>query len=99
MQSNNSSDNSNSSDNCIHHYSIKISNTFDPELQMINAKPEFKNKLKGLLTELKKFKVQIVLVLDYKKKKDSQIFHPSTKLIANNLDIDEAFKKNKKLCL
>ena len=47
---------SNSSDNCIHHYDIKISNPFDPELQVINAKPEFKNKLKGLLTELKSLK-------------------------------------------
>ena len=60
---------SNSSDHCIHHYNIKISNPFDPELQLINAKPEFKSKLKGLLTELKKFKIQTVLVLDYKKKK------------------------------
>ena len=47
---------SNSSDNCIHHDDIKISNPFDPELQVINAKPEFKNKLKGLLTELKSLK-------------------------------------------
>ena len=30
-----------------------------------------KNKLKGLLNDLKKFKVQTVLVLDYKKRNDS----------------------------
>ena len=51
-----------------------------------------KNKLKGLLNDLKKFKVQTVLVLDYKKRNDSQIFHSCTKLIASYLDIDEAFK-------
>ena len=33
---------SNSSDNCIHHYRIKILNVFDPELQLINTKPEIK---------------------------------------------------------
>ena len=38
---------------------------FDPELQLIDTKPAIKNKLKGLLNELKKFKVQTVLVLDY----------------------------------
>ena len=51
-----------------------------------------KNKLKELLCELKKFIVQTVLVLDYKKINDRKIFHSSTKLIANNSDIDEAFK-------
>ena len=29
---------SNSSDNCIHHYNVEISNLFDPELQLINTK-------------------------------------------------------------
>ena len=59
---------SNSSDYCIHHYNVKISNLVDPELQLINTKPVIKNKLKGLLNELKKIKFQTVLVLDYKKK-------------------------------
>ena len=45
---------SNSSDNFIHHYNVKVLNLFDSELQLINIKP--------LLTELKKFKVQTVLV-------------------------------------
>ena len=45
----------NSSDNCIHHYNVKIVNLFDPELQLINAKPVIKNKLKGLLSEFKNF--------------------------------------------
>ena len=51
-----------------------------------------KNKLKELLNELKKFKVQAVLFLDYKKRNDHKFFHSSTKLIASDSDIDEAFK-------
>ena len=51
-----------------------------------------KNKLKELLSELKKFKVQAILVLDYKKRNDCKIFHSSAKLTARNSDIDEAFK-------
>ena len=61
---------SNSSDNYIRHYNVKILNLFDPELQLINTKSVIKNKLKDLLNELKKFKVQTVLFLDYKKKND-----------------------------
>ena len=61
---------SNSSDTCMHHYNIEILNLFDPELQLIKTKPAIKNKLKDLLSELKKFKVQTVLVLDYKKIND-----------------------------
>ena len=61
---------SNSSDTCMHHYNIEILNLFDPELQFIKTKPVIKNKLKELLSELKKFKVQTVLVLDYKKIND-----------------------------
>ena len=80
---------SSSSDNCIHHYNVEILNLLDPELQLINTKPVIK---KGLLKELKKFKVQTVLVLDCKKKNDCQIFHLSTKLTASDSDIDEAFK-------
>ena len=48
--------------------------------------------LKELLTELKKLKAQPVLVLDYKKRNDCKIFHSSTKLIASDSDIVEAFK-------
>ena len=48
--------------------------------------------LKVLLTELKKLKAQPVLVLDYKKRNDCKIFHSSTKLIASDSDIVEAFK-------
>ena len=54
---------SNSSDQFMHHHNVKILNLFDRELQLINTKPVIKNKLKGLLNELKKFKVQTVLVL------------------------------------
>ena len=59
---------SNSSDSCIHHYNVKIRHIFDAELQLINTKAMIKNKLKELLSELKKFKVQTILVSDYKRK-------------------------------
>ena len=65
---------------------------FDPELQFIKTKAEIKDKLKVLLNELRKFKVGTVLVLDYKKRNDSQIFHSCTKLIASDLGHDKAFK-------
>ena len=55
---------SSSSDKYVHRYNIKILNLFDPELQLINPKPMIKNKLKELLSELKKFKVQTILVLE-----------------------------------
>ena len=51
-----------------------------------------KKKLKEFLSELKKFKVQAMLVLDYKKRNNRKIFHSNAKLIASDLDIDEAFK-------
>ena len=51
-----------------------------------------KNKLKELLSELKKFKVQAILVLEYKKRNDCKIFHLCNKLISSDSDIDEAFK-------
>ena len=56
---------SNSSDNCVQHYNVEILNLFDQELQLINTKPVIK-KLK-VLSELKKFKVQTILVLDIRK--------------------------------
>ena len=68
---------SNSSDNCIHHYNVEISNLFDPELQLINTKSVIRNKLKELLNWLKKFKVQTLLVLAYNKRNDHKIFHSS----------------------
>ena len=82
---------SNFSDSCVHHYNVEILNLFDPELQLINTKPVIKNKLKELQSELKKFKVQTILVLDYKKRNDHKIFYSSAKLIANDSDIDEAY--------
>ena len=41
---------------------------------------------------MKKFNAQTILVLDYKKRNDCNIFHSSAKLIATNSDTDEAFK-------
>ena len=83
---------SNSSDNCTHLYYAEILNILDPELQLINTIPMIKNKLKELLSELKKFKVQKILVSDYKRRSDHKIFHSSAKLIASDSDIDEAVK-------
>ena len=51
-----------------------------------------KNKLKEFWSELKKFKVQTIFVVDYKKVNDCKIFHSSAKLIASGSDTDEAFK-------
>ena len=95
---------SNSSGNCAHHYNVEILNLFYPELQMTNTKPVIENKLNEWLSELKKFKVQAILV--YKKRNDRKVFYLSAKLIANDSDTEEAFKsehqtimtKIKKLC-
>ena len=73
-----------SSDKCVYCYNIIILNRFDPELQLINNKPIIKNKFKELLSELKKFKYEIILVLEYKKVNDCKIFHSYTKLIASD---------------
>ena len=45
-----------------------------------------------MLSDLKKFKFQTILVLDYKKRYDCKIFHSSAKVIASDSGIDEAFK-------
>ena len=62
----------NSCDNSIHHYNVEILNIFDPELKLINTKPMIKKKFQEMLSELKKFKAQGILVLDYTKRNDSQ---------------------------
>ena len=51
-----------------------------------------KSKLKVLLSKTKRFKVQSILVLDYKKRNGCKIFCLSAKLIASDSDIDEASK-------
>ena len=66
-------------------------NLFDPELQLINTNSVIKNKLKELLSELKRQKVQKVLVSDYKERNDHKIFHSSAKLIARDSDIDKVY--------
>ena len=83
---------SSSSDNCMHRHNMEDLNISDPEIWQINTKPTIKTKLKQWLSELKIFKVQTILVLEYKKINDRKIFHSSTKLIASDSDIDEAFK-------
>ena len=83
---------SNTSDNCLHRYNVEILSLFDPELQLISTKPMIQNKLKELLSELKKFKVQTKLVLNYKKRNHRKILHLRAKLIASDSDNYEAFK-------
>ena len=80
----------NSFDNWVHHYKVEILDTFDPELQLINTEAKIKNELKEHFSELKKVKVQTILVLDYKKRNNGKIFHSSAKLIASDSDIDES---------
>ena len=41
----------------FNHYNVKILDLFNPELQLINTRPTFKDKLKELLSDLEKFKV------------------------------------------
>ena len=50
-----------------------------------------KNKFKELLSGLKKFNIQTLLVIEYRKRNDCKIFHSSVKLIVSDSDIDKAF--------
>ena len=45
---------SNSFNNCIYQYNVKILNLFNPELKLINTKAKIKNKLRRFLNEWKK---------------------------------------------
>ena len=69
-------------------------NLFTLELQLISSKPVIKNKLKVLLSKLRKVKVQTILVLDYKKTNDCKIIHLCPKLIASNSDLNEVYNQN-----
>ena len=84
---------SKSSDKYVCRYDFEILNLFDSEfhyfkISLINTRPIFKNKSKELLRELRKFKFQTILVLEYKKRKDRKIFQSGTKLVAKNSDVD-----------
>ena len=82
----------NSSDKYVHRYNIEILNLFETELQLINTKPMIKNKLKELLSEVKNFKVQTILVLEYENRNDRKMVSSITNLIASDSDTDGAFK-------
>ena len=45
-----------------------------------------------MLSDLKKFKVQAILVVDYKKRNDHKIFHLIAKPTVCDWDIEEAFE-------
>ena len=53
-----------------------------------------KNKLKELVSELKKFNVQIILVLDYKKINYCKISYSSAKLMASDQTLMKHVKPN-----
>ena len=74
----------NSSNKYVHRYNIEILNLFETELQLINTKPMIKNKLKELLSEVKNFKVQTILVLQYKNRNDRKMVSSITNLIASD---------------
>ena len=61
------------SDKYVHPCNIEILNLSNPQLQLINTKTMIKKKLHKLLhkllCELRKCKIQAILVVDYKKKK------------------------------
>ena len=59
----------------MHHYNAEILNIFDRELQLIRTKLIIQNKLKELLSKLKKIPVQTILVLDYKKRNDRKVLN------------------------
>ena len=67
-------------------------NLFDPDLQLINTKPVIKSNLKELLSEMKKSKVQTILVLGYKKRNDRKIFHSCTKPLLTIWTLIKHFK-------
>ena len=91
---------SNSSDKYVYHYNIEILNLFDPELQQIKTKTMIKNSdlngdlngellsdsdLNGeLLSNLKKFKVQTILILECKIINYHKIFHSITEIIISD---------------
>ena len=57
-------------------------------IKLKDTESSIKNKSKELLSKLKKFKVQTVLVLGYTKRNNRTIFHSCTGLIASDSDTD-----------
>ena len=49
-----------------------------------------KYKFNELLSGLKKFKVQKILFLEYKKRNDREMFHSSNNLVASDSNINES---------
>ena len=60
-------------------YSIKILNSFNPELQLKDTESAIRNKLIDLLTKLRGFKFIVTLVLEFKKieKEEKTIYNTS----------------------
>ena len=68
---------SNFSDDFVPLYNIAILIFFGPELESINTTRMIKNKLTELLSKLKMFEVQTILILECKERNDYKIFHSS----------------------
>ena len=84
---------SNSSDNCVHHYNVEIWIFLIQNYNWLKLNQWLKKKnQKNCLSEFKKFKIQTKLVLDYNKINDFKIFHSNAKLTVSDSDIYEAFK-------
>ena len=73
--------------------------TVNPELQLIDTKSASRNKLKGLLTDIKDLKFVNTFVLGFKKiesddETNDATFNSSekTETIVNDSDIDELFE-------
>ena len=50
-------------------YSVKILNSFNPDIQLKDTEYAIRNKLIDLVTELKDFKFMTILALEFKKEK------------------------------
>ena len=79
--------------------SVKILNSFYPELKLKDTEYAIRNKLIGLLTELKDFKFVATLVLQFKKIESNdetkyRTFYSNSKAekTINESDIDNVFE-------
>ena len=80
---------SSSSDNCLHHYNVKILNLFNPELltlEWLTLKQRLKINWKNYQMSCKSLKFR------QSKKSDCKVFDSSAKLIASDSDNYGEFK-------
>ena len=86
--------------NCVCSYTVEVLNPLDPAIQLSITKTHVKNKLRGLLVEIKCFKIEIMLQVTLHKKIGNsettyppQIYFPfKSQTVVNDLDIDNSIK-------